>query len=67
MKNQFQVLKEVAKEMGIDIKIAKSGDAYKQGIHKLYATLDDIQDALDVAERDLFKTIYIHNRNTWRK
>lgn len=67
MKNQFQVLNEVASELGVKIKIAKPGDSSKQGIHKLYPDMHAMHDALDVAERDGFKTIYIHNSNTWGK
>ena len=65
MKSQFQVLKEVALEMGIEIKLAKKRDYSKQGIHRLYPDLHDLQDALDIAERDGFKTIYIHTGKTW--
>lgn len=66
MKNQFQALKEIAQDVGVSIKVAKPGDATKQGIHKLYPTMHDMHDAMDVAERDGFKTIYIHNANTWK-
>lgn len=67
IKNQFQVLREIAAEQGIAIKVAKPGDASKQGIHKLYPDMHDMHDAMDVAQRDGFTTIYIHNSNTWKK
>lgn len=67
MKNQFEALKEIAHDIGVSIKIARSGDAFKQGIHRLYPNIHDLEDALDVAERDGFKTIYIHNSNTFGK
>lgn len=67
MRNQFQILKEVALEEGIEIKIAKKStkDLHKQGIHLKYPSFDELHDALDQAQKNGFKTIYIHNANTW--
>jgi hypothetical protein len=55
-------LREAADEIGVLVKLGYSADKDKVGIHLRYPTWADIWDALDVAERDGFKTIYIHNR-----
>lgn len=64
--NQFQLLSDMAAENGIEIVIARSeNDASKIGIHRLYPDQNDLLDALDVADRDGFITIYCHNDATW--
>jgi 2-keto-3-deoxy-L-rhamnonate aldolase RhmA len=67
MKNQnkWKTIRAIAKENGIDVVFARKGDAGKQGIHKLNPTTQELHDALDTAERDLFTTVYIHNEKTW--
>lgn len=62
---QFQSIKQSASNIGIDIKIAKKGDVGLGGIHVLSPNVESLQDALDVAERDGFSTIFIHDDETW--
>lgn len=66
MKSQFQELRQIMTEEGIIIRIARKGDNNKIGIHKLYPDMADLQNACDVALRDGFKVIYVHNSYTWR-
>lgn len=67
MKNQFQILREIGLEENIEIKRAKRGDYSKIGIHLLYPTIDELHDAFDTAQKDMFPAIYIHTSYTWRK
>lgn len=63
MGNRRQDLFDYAAENSIQIKIAKETDRSAVGIHLLHPTLDDLQDALNTATRDLFPAIYIHRGN----
>lgn len=59
-------LKEAAKELGIKIVNAKHPkDAQCVGIHLLNPSVDELADAVNVAERDMFPRIVIHNSKTW--
>ncbi len=61
--NRRQDLFDLAIELGIKIKIAKESDFASIGIHLLHPDLDELEDAINVAERDMFTTIYIHRGN----
>lgn len=57
---------EIAAEMGIKIKIAqKVKDQNAIAIHLLNPEIDEIERALERAERDMFETIMIHTELTW--
>lgn len=57
-----QLFKKAA-ELGIKIKVATEADRNAIGIHLLHPDLDALEDALIVAERDMFPAIYIHRGN----
>lgn len=57
---------KAANEIGIKVVKAKNPkDAQSVGIHLLNPTLDELQDAIMTAERDLFPRIVIHSNATW--
>ena len=58
---------QAAKEIGIQVIKAKhSGDAQRVAIHLLNPTTDDLLDAINTAEKDMFPAIVIHNNATWK-
>lgn len=67
----FNQLKEaVEAKLGIfKVKIlkAKKGDASKQGIHILEPSEEELAQAVEQAERDMFPIIYTHTKATWPK
>jgi urease accessory protein UreE len=64
--NRREELFDLAHELGIRVLNAQSGaDKFEVAIHLLYPNLDALEDALQVAERDNFQMIYIHNSQTW--
>lgn len=64
--NRRDELFELASELGIEIKIAKNlKDQNRIAIHLLNPDLDELEDALQTAERDMFPTIVIHTVKTW--
>lgn len=58
--NRREDLFDLANELGIKIINAKESDKTNIGIHLLAPDLDDLEDALQVAERDMFPAIYIY-------
>jgi hypothetical protein len=63
-----QELFDQAYEAGINIKISQSEKcSFKIAIHLLNPTLEEVEDALNTAEKDMFKTIMIHTNLTWPK
>lgn len=54
-----------ANQLGVEVflvPVENEAIKSKQGIHLLMPSLHEIEDAFCVAERDGFKTIYIHNQ-----
>lgn len=59
-------IQKQCKQLGIDILVAKKkSDASRQGIHLLCPSLDELQDAIDTAEKDGFCRIFLHTHFTW--
>lgn len=57
---------KAANEMGIEVmKARNSKDAQAIGVHLLNPTVDELARAVDVAERDMFPRVVIHNARTW--
>lgn len=57
---------EAANQIGIKVIKAKNAkDAQCVGVHLLNPTLDELMDAVNVAERDMFPRVVIHNSRTW--
>jgi len=63
LSSRRQDLIDLAAELGIQIKVAKESDRNAIGIHLLHPDLEALEDALQVAERDMFPAIYIHRGN----
>lgn len=55
------------RDTGIEFVRVKSFDPDRSliGIHLLEPTQCELEDAVQVAERDMFPAIYIHRLNTW--
>jgi hypothetical protein len=57
---------DMAETLGINIVIAKSvKDNDLSVIHLLNPNASELEDALNIAERDLFQTIVIHSNETF--
>lgn len=56
---------EAAQSIGVKIIRVKKHDHSMIGIHLLMPNQRELEDALNVAERDLFPAIYIHKFSTW--
>lgn len=56
---------DTAFNCNIAIKNATKDSYIKQGIHLLNPSLDELEDAIIQASRDLYETIYIHSAKTW--
>ncbi len=64
MRSQCRITKEM-KALGIKIIRVKTHNHTQIGIHLLCPNQRELEDAIETAERDMFKTIYIHTMSSW--
>jgi hypothetical protein len=59
-------LMDQAAELGVSIVHAQSAsDQTRIAIHLLEPSLDELESALETAERDMFPAIVVHSKLTW--
>lgn len=64
--NRRDQLFEHAYELGIKVINSRTeADRNKIAIHLLNPTLDDLESALETAQKDMFKLIVLHTIKTW--
>lgn len=53
---------------GTEVKVyraTKKEDAHLVGVHRLYPSMDEIQDAIETAIKDGFEKVILHSSKTW--
>lgn len=56
-----------AKELGVKVLKGSKATRSNIGMHQLNPDAFELADALDTAERDGYRTIYIYDKRSWNK